>query len=197
MMSSPAGQHKETKMDDLRMLVAYSSVHGATAEIARSIALTLCRTGIDAEARPVAEIDSVQEYDGVVLGSAVYGGKWMGEALDFLRQFALPLYDRDVWLFQSGPLGHSAQGIVRGLPVDVSVYAEYLRIEGLATFGGRHDGSSGGPVGRFLARAGFAGDYRDFTAIRLWAEEVARRTAMHAVTEKGSTCRYARVGARA
>jgi menaquinone-dependent protoporphyrinogen oxidase len=184
-------------MDDLRMLVAYSSVHGATAEIARSIALTLCRTGIDAEARPVAEVDSVQGYDGVVLGSAVYGGKWTREALDFLRRFALPLYDRDVWLFQSGPLGRSAQGIVRALPVDVGVYAEYLRIEGFATFGGRLDGMSGGPVGRSLSRAGFAGDYRDFTAIRLWAEQVARRTAMHAVTERDAVCRCARVGVRA
>lgn len=183
-------------MEELKVLVTYSSVHGATAEIARSIALTLCRTGMETDVHPVSEVRAVNEYDVVILGSAVYGGKWRTEATEFLRQFALPLYDRNVWLFQSGPLGHSAQGIVRALPLDVSIYAEYLRIGGFATFGGKLDVQSGGPVARFLARAGFAGDYRDFTAIRLWAEEVARRTAMNAVSERESVRRYARVGAR-
>ena len=169
-------------MQDMRVLVTYSSVRGSTAEVARAIALTLCRTGIDVEVLPVSDVQEVRGYDAVVVGSAVYGGKWRKESVAFLERFAMDLYRRDVWFFQSGPLGNSAQAIIRSLPVNVGLFAEYLRAKGVATFGGKLDGVSGGPVARFLARAGFAGDYRDFTEIRLWAEEVARTTAMTVVT---------------
>ena len=168
-------------MEDLRVLVAYSSMHGSTAEIARAVALTLCRTGFDVDVVPVAEVQDVSGYDSVVIGSAVYGGQWRKDALEFLEHFAPALSNTDVWLFQSGPLGHSAQYIVRALPANVALMAEHLRVKSCETFGGRLDGSAGGPVARFLARAGFAGDYRDFGEIRLWAEQVARETAMNVV----------------
>jgi len=183
-------------MEDMRVLVTYATVHGSTAEIARSIALTLCRTGIDVDVLSASEVQDVKPYDAVVAGSAVYGGKWRKEALDFLEHFGLDLYGRDVWLFQSGPLGHSAQAIVRALPVSVSVFADYLRVKGAATFGGKLDGLSGGPVGRFLARAGFVGDYRDFAEIRMWSEEIARQTAMSVVTGRGDNPRLVRAGVR-
>jgi menaquinone-dependent protoporphyrinogen oxidase len=192
-VNASTGRAKEIEMEDLRVLVTYSSVHGSTAEIARAVALTLCRAGIDADVLPAAEVPAVRHYDAVVLGSAVYGGKWRKEALDFLERFAMDLFHRDVWFFQSGPLGSSAQAIVRSLPVNVGLYAEYLRIRGAVTFGGKLDGTSGGPVARFLARAGFVGDYRDFAAIRLWAEDVARRTAMTVVTGRGDRPRLVRV----
>jgi len=173
-------------MEDLRILVAYASVHGSTAEIARSISLTLARAGIDVDVLPVAEVQSVSDYDAVVLGSAVYGGRWRKDAYDFLEKFALNLSTKDVWLFQSGPLGHSAQYIVRALPTHMAALAQYLHVKGAATFGGRLQSGVGGPVARFLERAGLVGDYRDFTEIRLWAEDVARTTAMHVVTGRSA-----------
>ncbi len=181
-------------MEDMRVLVTYSTVHGSTAEIARAIALTLCRTGIDADVLPASQVKGVKNYNSVVVGSAVYGGKWRKEAVDFLERFGLDLFNRDVWLFQSGPLGHSAQYIVRALPVNVALFAEYLRVKGSATFGGKLDGMQGGPVGRFLARASLMGDYRDFAEIRLWAEEIARVTAMKAVMKRNGRERLSRVG---
>jgi len=173
-------------MEDLRILVAYASAHGSTAEIARSISLTLARAGIDVDVLPVDEVQSVSEYNAVVLGSAVYGGRWRKDAYDFLEKFALSLAKKDVWLFQSGPLGHSAQYIVRALPANMAALAQYLHVKGAATFGGKLQGGVGGPVGRFLERAGLVGDYRDFAEIRQWAEDVARTTAMDVVTGKSA-----------
>jgi len=178
------GQSEDTEMDELRMLVACSSVHGSTAEVARAIALTLRRTGIDVDVLPVSEVEKVSGYDGVVLGSAVYGGKWRKDALEFMDRFGRDLRERDVWLFQSGPLGHSAQAIVRALPLNVSLFAEYVDAKGYATFGGKLDGQTDDPVAKFLARAGFSGDFRDFSEIRFWAEDVARETAMHVVSAR-------------
>ena len=171
-------------MEDLRILVAYASVHGSTAEIARSVSLTLSRAGFDVDVLPVTEVKGVDGYNAVVLGSAVYAGRWRKDAYDFLERFAIDLKQKDVWLFQSGPLGHSAQYIVRSLPTNMAALAQYLRVKGAATFGGKLQGGVGGPIARFLERAGLAGDYRDFTEIRLWAEDVARTTAMDVVTGK-------------
>jgi menaquinone-dependent protoporphyrinogen oxidase len=162
-------------MEDLRILVAYASVHGSTAEIARSISLTLARAGIDVDVLPVAEVQSVSDYDAVVLGSAVYGGRWRKDAYDFIERFGLHLAQKDLWLFQSGPLGRSAQYIVRALPASIATLAQYLHVKGVATFGGR-----------LQERAGLVGDYRDFTEIRLWAEDVARTTAMDVVMGKSA-----------
>ncbi len=181
-------------MDGTRMLFAYSSVNGSTAEIARSIVLTLCPTGIDVDVIPVSEVQDVRQYQAVVLGTAVYGGKWRAEAVEFLGRLAKDLLDRDVWLFQSGPLGHSAQSIIRALPVNVSMRAEYLRVKGVATFGGKLDRNQGGAVGRFFTRAGLAFDYRDFTEIPLWAEAIARATAMQSAVLRTGGMRLVRAG---
>ena len=171
-------------MEDLRVLVAYSSEHGSTAEIARAVALTLYRTGLDVDALPVSDVKDVSGYDSVVLGSAVYGGSWTEDAVAFLERFSSSLVKKEVWLFQSGPLGHSAQRTVGELPFNVAFMAEQLHVNGHATFGGKYDGTVGGPAARLLARAGYVGDYRDFGKVRLWAEEVARASAMKVVTAR-------------
>ncbi|NLE94506.1 MAG: flavodoxin [Dehalococcoidia bacterium] len=181
---------------DVRVLVAYSSKHGSTAELARSIALTLSRAGMDVDVLPAADVQDVRRYRVVILGSAVYGGRWRAEAVSFFDRFSMQLFGRDVWLFQSGPLGNSAQAILRSLPLNVGVYAEYLRVKGWASFGGKLDGTAGGPVARFLARAGFAGDYRDFAAVRLWAEDVARATALSNAAGRNQGSRLVSSGVR-
>jgi len=171
-------------MNDLKMLVAYASVHGSTAEVARAIALTLCRMGIETDVLHVDEVEDVNGYDAIVLGSAVYGSRWRPEALRFIDRFNPELRQRDVWLFQSGPLGRSAQAILHGLPYNVSLFADGAGARGFATFGGKLDGRTGDPVARFLERAGYAGDFRDFSRIRMWAEDVARATAMRVVAAR-------------
>jgi menaquinone-dependent protoporphyrinogen oxidase len=54
----------------MSILVAYSSKHGATREIAERIAENLREAGQDADARPVREAGDLGDYEGFVLGSA-------------------------------------------------------------------------------------------------------------------------------
>lgn len=164
-------------MHEMKLLVTYASVHGSTAEIARAVALTLRRAEIDVDVVPARQVQDVRGYDSVVLGSAVYGGQWCREAVSFLDVFAPDLACRRLWLFQSGPLGRSAQHITKSLPLDVSLLAECLDVRGCATFGGRLDPGAHGPMARLLCRAGLAQDYRDFGEIRAWADEVGRAAA--------------------
>lgn len=66
-------------------LIAYASRFGSTADVAQAIAETLGQTGATADVRPVAEVTRLERYDGIVLGSAIRGGKWLPEAIQFLE----------------------------------------------------------------------------------------------------------------
>ena len=58
------------------VLVAYASKHGATAEIAAAVAQTLNECGLRAACMNASEVESLEPYDAVVLGSAVYMKRW-------------------------------------------------------------------------------------------------------------------------
>ena len=67
-----------------KILVAYATRTGSTAEVADTIARHLCKAGLSAEARPVGEVTSLQGYSGVVLGSAVRYAAWLSEMTEFI-----------------------------------------------------------------------------------------------------------------
>ena len=66
------------------VLVAYGSKHGSTAEIAAAIAETLRESGLRADCLQAGSVDSLEGYDAVVVGSAVYMRRWRREAKSWL-----------------------------------------------------------------------------------------------------------------
>ena len=54
---------------------------------------------------PPAKVSAVEEFDPVVLGSAVYLGQWMKPARELAERSASALAARPVWLFSSGLVG--------------------------------------------------------------------------------------------
>ena len=51
------------------------------------------------------EVERLDDYDAVILGSAVYAGHWLEPAADFVRRHESQLRERPVFVFSSGPLG--------------------------------------------------------------------------------------------
>ena len=86
-----------------RVLVAYATKYGATAEIAQAIGDTLRKASLTVDVAEVDATAAVATYDAVVLGSAVYAGHWRKEAVEFLDVQKTNLADRPVWIFSSGP----------------------------------------------------------------------------------------------
>lgn len=78
-----------------RILVAYGTKYGATAEIAERIGAALRDAGADAEVPRAREVRSLDGYDAVVLGSAVYMARWRRDALRLLRRLRSDLGARD------------------------------------------------------------------------------------------------------
>jgi menaquinone-dependent protoporphyrinogen oxidase len=88
----------------VRVLVAYASKYGSTKGIAEFIAENLQSRGIDVDAKDVNDVHNLSDYSAFVIGSAVFLGKWMNEASDFILRNRDTLTTRPVWLFSSGPL---------------------------------------------------------------------------------------------
>lgn len=68
-----------------KILVAYATRTGSTAEVAEAIAGRLCKAGLEADVLPVGEVASLDGYDGAVLGSAVRYAGWLPEMIGFLE----------------------------------------------------------------------------------------------------------------
>lgn len=90
---------------DKKILVAYATKYGSTAEIAQKIGEVLINSGLDADILPVDRVRDLDLYKAVVLGSAVYIGQWRKEAAKFLKSNEKKLINKVVWLFSSGPAG--------------------------------------------------------------------------------------------
>lgn len=88
-----------------RVLVVYASKYGSTEAIAVRIGEAIRQAGITVDVRKAEEIVDVTQYRAVVLGSAVYAGQWLKEAVKFLENNEKALTERMVWFFSSGPTG--------------------------------------------------------------------------------------------
>lgn len=164
-------------MNGERVLVAYASKHGATAEIAERIAAVLKKHELAAEAVPVNDVDDVAGYAACVLGIAVYMGRWRKEAIRFLTQNEERLSRKPFWLFTSGPSGEGDPvELVHGFTVPASQrgLVDRIRPRDIAVFHGslRPDDLNGFErwiIRRVKARTG---DFRDWQAIDVWAASI-------------------------
>lgn len=157
----------------MNVLVAVASKHGSTTGIGEAIAGELRAMGVDADVRDLTEVSELGTYGAVVVGSAVYMGKWLPEAAAFVRRHAVALHAVPVWLFSSGPLGFEAP-VPPGDPEPLDDMMEAARAHGHRVFSGRLEKDHLGLGERLIAKVVHApaGDFRDWEAIRAWAREI-------------------------
>jgi menaquinone-dependent protoporphyrinogen oxidase len=159
-------------MSEPRVLVTYGTERGATAEIASAIAETLRGEGLDVALVNARDIERIDDYDAVIIGSALYLGHWHRDARRLVKRHAAALRDRTVYMFSSGPLDTSASE--RDLPPPTSV-ARLVHSAGAVshvTFGGRLARDAEGFIAGKMAEK-LSGDWRSWHQIRAWAREVA------------------------
>jgi len=159
-----------------KVLVTYGSKHGATAEIAQAIAETLENAGLSVDCIEAGKAKTVEPYDAVVVGSAVYMGRWRGDAARFLRKHGDELAERPFWVFSSGPVGEPVEddSAARWIePPKIIDRAERLHARGHVVFGGRvpEDGLAGRSMAKNTPPEYH--DRRDWDEIRAWATAIA------------------------
>ena len=156
-----------------RVLVTAASKHGATAEIAAAIADELRAAGVAAELRPPEDVASLDGYDAVVIGSAIYTGRWLEPARRLTERLYSGLRTRPTWLFSSGPIGDPP--VPAEEPADGARLVAELDAREHRVFAGRLNGDDLGWVERAITSFVNAddGDFRDWDAIRAWARAIA------------------------
>lgn len=162
------------------ILVAYASRLGSTKEVAEAIAGSLRRRWVEVDVRSVSEVRDLETYRAVILGSAVRGGKWLPEALDFLeanretlRRVPLAYFQVCMTLQQDTP---ATRAKARSFLGPVRAMLEPLEAE---SFAGKLEYARAPLVMRLVMRLIRTpeGDWRDWTAIRAWAERLYERFA--------------------
>jgi menaquinone-dependent protoporphyrinogen oxidase len=166
----------EDEMD--KVLVAYATKHGATAEIAEKIGQVLRQAGLRTDVLPADGVSDLTPYKAVVLGSAFYIGRWRKDAVKFLQAHEKMLAERPVWLFASGPTGEGDPvELVEGwrYPKALQPIIDHIRPRDVAIFHGALDMKKLNPVEKWIIKNVKApvGDFRDWDAITSWATAVA------------------------
>ena len=162
----------------MTVLVAYSSKRGSTAEIAETLAATLRREGLGVCLEQAEDVRSLEPYDAVVLGSAVYMKRWRGEAKHFLKKHRKALKQMPFWVFSSGPVGDPAKDNPDWIePPKLAEKVEELGGRGHVVFGGRVPAEPRGMMEKAMAEGipeQFR-DRRDWDQIRSWASQIEQQ----------------------
>jgi menaquinone-dependent protoporphyrinogen oxidase len=160
-----------------RILVTYASRTGATAGVAEAIARELAADGTSVDVKAMSQVGDLSGYSAVVAGSAVQGGEWLPEAMQFVRVHQAELARRPFAAFLTCMTASIAGGRytqaasdylkpVRALlhPVSEGSFAGTLDIKRIPSFANRLKFRLS-----VLARVWTEGDHRDWQAIREWA----------------------------
>jgi menaquinone-dependent protoporphyrinogen oxidase len=159
----------------MRILVSTASRHGSTTGVAARIAGTL-RAGLPAadvvDELPAAEVGDPTPYDAVVLGSAVYLGRWLADARKLAERIAAQS-PRPVWLFSVGPIGDPPKPDED--PAEITGIVRATHARGHRLFAGRLDRRrlGFGEKAVVMALRVADGDFRDLDAIDTWGAQIA------------------------
>lgn len=156
-----------------RILVSAGSKHGATTEIAENIGETLSSRGLDVTVAEPNEVSSLDGYEVVVLGSAIYAGHWVDAAKSLAHRVAEVSPLPKVWLFSSGPVGDPPKP--EEDPVDVAELSSLTSAVDHRVFAGKIDKSllGFGEKAIVVALRAPEGDFRDWDEIAGWANGIA------------------------
>ena len=164
-----------------KILVTYASRTGWSVGVAEAIGKTLIENGASVDVLPMRDVKDLSAYRAVVAGSAINGGEWLPEGMQFLRTHQAELKQKPVAVFlvcmtltmrnAEQYRNHVASWLapVRALvhPVGEGLFAGGLEIRKIPSAADRL---------KFRLSVLFSvwkeGDHRDWDAIREWTASV-------------------------
>ena len=73
-----------------KILVAYATMAGSTAEVAQAVGEEITKTGLEVDVKPINDVRNLEGYDGVVVGAPMIMG-WHRDAKRFLKRHRVEL----------------------------------------------------------------------------------------------------------
>jgi len=178
-----------------KALIVYGTRYGAAASTSEEIAKTLRQVGMDFRVVNAKEekVKNVDEYDLVIVGSGIQINRWTGEPEKFLKRFQNQLANKKVALFvccgsASGKDKPGAAEQARRKYLEEKAAKYNLHPVALGLFGGVYNynkvpwyAKKALQMDRPRVEAAYKEtepgiyDTRDHNAIRVWAEELAKK----------------------
>jgi menaquinone-dependent protoporphyrinogen oxidase len=166
---------KESGMED-KVLIAYASKCGSTGGVAEAVGEVLCGAEAAVDVRPIGEVTDVNGYGGVIVGSAVYMRRLMPQAVDFVKANQQALSQVPVACFVvCGTLREDTQENRESAAAYLDPIREVVQLADEGLFAGAMDFAKMSLAYQLVARVmgGSESDWRDWDAIRGWAEGLA------------------------
>jgi menaquinone-dependent protoporphyrinogen oxidase len=156
-----------------RVLVAYGSLAGSTAEIAAEIGKVLGSDGTQVDVIAAGRVADLSPYRAVVVGTAIRSFKSKPEVVRFAQEHQEELRRVPVALFGVGTYldFESDPGKAASEPC-LAVLRDLLQPVAITGFKGAMIGARLSLPWRLLAATQRQGDWRNWEAIRAWAESL-------------------------
>ena len=158
-----------------RALIAYATYAGSTQEVAVELGEKLGERGFAVDVMPVLESPSVDDYQFVLIGSAVHGSCWLREALEFVEANQSALNRIPVAFFSvcfSG-LAKDEAALASACDTIYSPVRAFVTPAAEVLFAGRIDRRGVTPfLPGWIARFVPTLDFRNWDKIRSWAQTV-------------------------
>lgn len=170
--------NKEKNMEK-KILVAYASKCGSTAEVAQKVGQVLSQSGVEVEVRSAREVRKMEDYDAVVMGTAIRMNKPLGEMTSFAKKFSKELSQLPTAIFSVGMSmkEDTAENRAETTKFIAPLVDQISTKKSMAMFGGKVDFKTLSPILGFMlskdtSGAMAEGDYRDWNAIDTWANSL-------------------------
>jgi len=169
---SSCGSEKKTGK---KVLVTYASKYGSTGGVADAIRKELCNRGAAVDVRILKNVQELNEYRGVVVGSAIYQGKWLPEAVDFLEKNRgvlrqVPVAYFLVCMTMREPTEENRRKALAYLDAVLKAVPQVQPLK-IGAFAGalNYSNLSGATKAIMKLKGAPEGDFRRWDAIRAWA----------------------------
>ena len=163
-----------------KILIAYASKYGSTAEIASAIGDTFVRAGMEADVRFARDVKEIAPYRGIVIGTPIRAGKPLGDAVAFAKRFRAGFAGKRVAVFSAGVMmrDDTPENRVKAREVLAPILTLTGEPDAIGFFAGTIDYKKiGFPLSFIFKREPSGtmreGDWRDWDMIRKWAADIA------------------------
>jgi menaquinone-dependent protoporphyrinogen oxidase len=183
------------------VLIAYVSRSGSTEDVAEAMGVAMEEAGIEVDVKPVANVESIQSDTSVVIGTALYVGRFPKEFHKFVTRFRRELGNVRPWVFVLGPTENEPKHFAAAEEQARKELAKYpwLHAADVRVLGGRFDPHHlklpfpfslamklpGNPMKKVPAR-----DIRDWDFIRRWAGGIAEYVKRGTPLQRGEFAEY-------
>lgn len=166
------------------ILIAYCTRSGSTEEVAQEMGRAMTDVGATVTVKTMAEVQSIAHEQAVILGGAIYAGRFAKEFHRFLTRFERELGNVHPWVFVLGPIEEDPKHFAAAGEQARKELARYawLQAADVRVFGGKFDPKNlklsfpfnlimrfpGNPMSRIQPS-----DIREWDWIRSWARAIA------------------------